>query len=59
MIFGVIGLLTTALMFIWLVVGWMDFLPSMIEIFGIEGLRIPAAIAIGGLLMAAVGFDEF
>ena len=53
------GLTATALMFIWLMGGLIGFTPSLIDVFGIEGLRIPAGIAIGGLLVSAIGFNKF
>lgn len=57
--FGLIGVAAALLMLLWLIVGWTGMVPSMIDIFGIPGLRIPAGIAVGGLLMAAIGFNEF
>ena len=57
LVFG--GLTATALMFAWLMGGLLGLTPSLIDVFGIEGLRIPAGIAIGGLLMSAIGFNKF
>lgn len=54
-----LGLAAVASMLMWVVVGWIGWVPSMIEMFGVTGLRIPAGIAIGGLLLAAVGLNEF
>ena len=53
------GLTATAFMFAWLMGGLLGFTPSLIDVFGIEGLRIPAGIAIGGLLVSAIGFNKF
>lgn len=44
---------------IWLPIGWLGWLPSMVEVFGVEGLRIPASVAVTGLLIAAVGFWDY
>ncbi len=44
--------------FAWLPLGLLDSVPSMVEVFGVPGLRIPASIAVGGLLLAAIGFYE-
>ena len=55
----VAGFLATALMTSWLIAGLLGFAPSMVDVFGIEGMRIPAGIAIGGLLTAAVGLNRF
>lgn len=45
--------------FIWVPLALVSPLPTMIDVFGVVGLRIPAAITIGGLLMAAIGFHKF
>ncbi|MGB5450815.1 MAG: hypothetical protein WBN02_17830 [Sedimenticolaceae bacterium] len=44
--------------FVWFVLGWVDIVPSMVDAFGVEGLRTPASITIGGLLLAAIGFHD-
>lgn len=41
---------------IWFVVGLLGWEPSLIDVFGVPGLRIPASCAIAGLLIAAIGF---
>jgi hypothetical protein len=56
---GVVGLITAILMLIWLITSLLGLTVSIIDIFGIEGVRIPAGIAIGGLMLAAVGFNKF
>jgi hypothetical protein len=33
--------------------------PTIIDVFGINELKLPAGIVIGGLLLAAIGFEEF
>lgn len=42
--------------FLWLPLGFLYAVPSMIDVFGVPGLRIPAAITVAGLLIAAIGF---
>ena len=44
--------------FLWLALWFTDLVPSMIDIFGVVGLRTPAAFTIAGLLIAAIGFYE-
>lgn len=44
--------------FVWLAVGLVPAVPDLVEVFGIQGLRTPAAITITGLLLGAVGFHE-
>jgi len=44
--------------FLWFALGFTDLVPSMIDIFGVVGLRTPAAFTIAGLLIAAIGFYE-
>lgn len=56
---GRLGLLAAALMFLWLPLGWLGVVPSLIEVFGVSGLRIPAGVTVGGLLLAAIGFNDF
>ena len=55
---GWLGLAMAAPMLVWLPLGLLPVVPSMIEVFGVLGLRTPAAIAVGGLLLAAIGFHE-
>ena len=55
---GALGAITAALLLAWGPLGLLEFVPSMIDVFGVAGLRIPASVAVGGLLLAAVGFYE-
>ena len=55
---GWFGVLLAAPFFLWLVAGLLPGVPSMLEVFGLVGLRTPAAFAIGGLLLGAFGFHE-
>ena len=55
---GFLGVAMAAPFFVWLPLGFLESVPSMVEVFGIVGLRIPASITIGGLLLAAIGFHE-
>lgn len=43
---------------VWLLVGWLGWVPDMVEVFGVAGLRTPAAITVAALLLAAVSFWE-
>ena len=45
--------------FVWVPVAWVGLVPSMVDVFGVIGLRAPASITIGGLLLAAIGFHDF
>ncbi|MBT8131406.1 MAG: hypothetical protein KJO35_03995 [Gammaproteobacteria bacterium] len=56
---GYVGVVLAAPFFIWLVVGLLPFVPSMVDVFGIPGLRWPASVTVLGLLIAAIGFWEF
>ncbi|MBB5211811.1 hypothetical protein [Microbulbifer hydrolyticus] len=53
---GYAGLVVVLPWAVWLVLGLFGWAPSMVAVFGIPGLRIPASIAIAGLLIAAIGF---
>jgi hypothetical protein len=55
---ALVGIMMAAPFFVWFVIGMLPNVPSMVHIFGIEGLRIPASITISGLLLSAIGFYE-
>jgi hypothetical protein len=38
--------------------GFTGLIPSMIDVFGVVGLRIPAGVTIAGLLLSAIGFHQ-
>ena len=56
---GWLGVLLAAPFFLWLPLGFVTPLPSMIDVFGVVGMRIPASLTVGGLLLAAIGFHRF
>ena len=53
---GYLGIATALPWAIWLLVGQFGWVPSLVAVFGVPGLRIPASFAIAGLLVAAIGF---
>lgn len=55
----VLGVILVLPFFIWLPLSFVPVIPSMIDIFGMEGLRIPTGIVIAGLMLAAFGFEDF
>ena len=55
---GWLGVIVAAPFFIWVPLALVSPVPSMIDVFGVVGLRIPASITIGALLLAAIGFHE-
>ena len=55
---GFLGVAIAAPFFIWVPLGLIGLTPSMIDVFGVVGLRFPAAVTISGLLLAAIGFHE-
>ena len=55
---GCTGVAVALPFFVWFALGFLEAVPSMLAVFGIEGLRIPASITVGGLLLAAVGFHD-
>lgn len=55
----VLGLVMALPMLMWALLGWLPGIPSVIEVFGVTGLKIPAGILIAGLLLAAIGFEDF
>lgn len=44
---------------VWLPLSALQLVPSIVEVFGVPGLRIPATVAISGLLIAAIGFWDY
>ena len=55
---GYLGVAIAAPFFLWVPLGLLGLLPSMIDVFGIVGLRFPAAMTIAGLLLSAIGFHR-
>jgi len=53
---GVLGTVTAAFFFVWLLIGWVGWAPTMVEVFGVAGMRTPASITVAGLLLAAISF---
>ncbi|MDG1000353.1 MAG: hypothetical protein P8P54_04090 [Pseudomonadales bacterium] len=58
LIAGWFGVAIAAPFFLWLPLGILGVVPSMIDVFGVVGMRIPASVTIAGLLSAAVGFHQ-
>jgi hypothetical protein len=55
---GWFGVIIATPFFLWVPLGFTGLVPSMVDVFGIVGVRIPAAITIAGLLIASVGFHQ-
>jgi polyferredoxin len=55
----VLGVILALPFFIWLPLSFLPAIPSMIDVFGMQGLRIPTGIVIAGLMLAAFGFEDF
>ncbi len=56
---GMLGVAVAAAFFIWLLIGWFGWVPTMVDVFGIVGMRTPASITVGGLLLAAFAFRDY
>lgn len=54
-----VGIGLVAPFFIWLLLGVLPAVPSIIDVFGMSGLRVPTGIVIAGLMIAAFGFEDF
>ncbi len=57
-ILGFFGVAISVAVVAWLPLGWLGVVPSLMDVYGIEGLRTPASFLVGGLLIAALGFYE-
>ncbi len=55
---GFLGVAIAAPFFLWVPLGLTGLTPSMIDVFGVVGLRFPAAVTISGLLLASIGFHQ-
>ena len=55
----VVGIAMALPFFIWLPLGLIPAIPSILDVFGIDGLKVPTGIVIGGLLLAAIGYEDF
>jgi hypothetical protein len=55
----VLGISMAVPFFIWALLGFIPSIPSIIDVFGIDGLRLPTGFVIGGLMMAAIGYEDF
>ena len=58
-ILRVLGLAMALPMLMWALLGWLPGIPSVVDVFGVTGLKIPAGVVIAGLLLAAIGFEDF
>lgn len=55
---GVTGVTLAVFFLAWLLFGWAGWVPTMVELFGTDGMRTPASFTVGGLLIAAISFWE-
>lgn len=53
---GVGGITLAAFFLAWLLVGLFGWVPTMVDLFGIDGMRTPASFTVTGLLLAAIAF---
>lgn len=57
-VIGAVGIFLALPFFVWLPLGMLESVPSMVDVFGVIGLRIPASTTVAGLLIAAIAFWE-
>lgn len=55
---GIVGVALPAFFLTWLLIGWIGWVPAMVDLFGVVGMRTPAAFSVAGLLLAAIAFWE-
>jgi len=58
LILGIVGCAMASFFFAWLLLGLLPGIPSMLDVYGMTGMRTPASITIAGLLLGAIGFYE-
>ena len=56
--FAYLGVALALPFFLWLPLGAAGLVPSMVDVFGVPGLRTPASLTVAGLLLAAIGFRD-
>ena len=55
----VLGIAMALPFFIWVTVGLIPSIPSIVDVFGIDGLKLPTSVVIAGLMLAAIGYEDF
>jgi hypothetical protein len=55
----VIGISMALPFFIWVPLSLITSIPSIVDVFGIDGLKLPTGIVIAGLMLAAIGYENF
>jgi hypothetical protein len=55
----ILGIFMAVPFFIWVPLGLVPSIPSIIDAFGMDGLKLPTGIVIGGLMLAAIGYEDF
>lgn len=55
----ILGIVMALPFFLWLPLGLLPGVPTIIEVFGMDGLRYPTGMVIGGLVLAAFGFEDY
>ena len=55
---GIFGVAVASAFLLWIPAGFIPGIPSLIDVYGIDGLRTPASFAVGGLMLGAIGFFE-
>jgi hypothetical protein len=55
----VLGIAMALPFFIWVALGLVPSIPSIVDVFGINGLKHPTSIVIAGLMLAAIGYQDF
>lgn len=55
----VLGISMAVPFFLWVPLGLIPSIPSIIDVFGIDGLKLPTGIVIAGLMLAAIGYEDF
>jgi len=56
---GLLGIAVAAAFLVWLLAGWLGWVPGMVDVFGVEGMRTPASISVAALLLSALSFWEY
>jgi len=55
---GMAGSALAAFFLLWLLAGWIGWVPTLVDMFGVVGMRTPASFTVAGLLLAAIAFWE-
>ncbi|KPV40728.1 hypothetical protein AN478_06125 [Thiohalorhabdus denitrificans] len=59
LVIGLVSIGVAALAGAWMVAGLLPFVPSVVDLLGVAGVRAAAGVMVAGLLLASIAFADF